>query len=87
MPSSTISSKGQITLPKPIRDALQVDTGDRVLFIVREDGIVELRPETVDILDLVGILIPPRGQTATVDQMKDAIRKASAKAHKKSSTP
>jgi AbrB family looped-hinge helix DNA binding protein len=87
MPSSTISSKGQITLPKTIREALQVDTGDRVLFIVREDGVVELRPETVDILDLVGILIPPAGHSATVDQMKVAIHKAAAKAHRKSSLP
>lgn len=85
MPSSTISSKGQITLPKAIREALQVDTGDRVLFVVREDGVVELRPETVDILDLVGILVPTSGQTATVEQMKDAIRNAAAKTHKKSS--
>ena len=86
MPSSTISSKGQVTLPKAIREALQVDTGDRILFVLREDGVVELRPETVDILDLVGILVPPGGETATVDQMNNVIRSAAAKAHKRSSS-
>jgi AbrB family looped-hinge helix DNA binding protein len=37
MPSSTVSSKGQITVPKEIREALRVGSGDRVLFIVRAD--------------------------------------------------
>ena len=35
---ATITSKGQITLPKPIRQALGVDTGGKVAFDLREDG-------------------------------------------------
>lgn len=35
---ATITSKGQITLPKPIRQALGVDTGGKVAFELREDG-------------------------------------------------
>jgi AbrB family looped-hinge helix DNA binding protein len=86
MPSSTISSKGQITIPKEIREALRVDSGDRVLFIVRADGVVELRPETVDLLDLVGILDPSDGRRATIEQMNDAVRSSAAKDFKKSSS-
>ena len=36
MPSATLTSKGQITLPKAIRDLLRLSAGDRVDFIVRE---------------------------------------------------
>jgi antitoxin PrlF len=35
---ATITSKGQITLPKPIRQALGVDAGDKVAFDLHEDG-------------------------------------------------
>lgn len=87
MPSSTISSKGQITVPKEIRDALRVGTGDRILFVLRADGVVELRPETLDVLDLVGILQPPNGRTATIDEMNSAPRKRAAGAFKKSRDP
>jgi AbrB family looped-hinge helix DNA binding protein len=86
MPSSTISSKGQITIPKEIREALRVDSGDRVLFIIRADGVVELRPETVDLLDLVGILEPSDGRRATIEQINDAVRGGAAKDFKKSSS-
>ena len=33
MPTAVVTSKGQITIPKPLRDALGVDTGDRVEFV------------------------------------------------------
>lgn len=36
--SATVTSKGQITLPKPIRQALGVDAGSKVNFELREDG-------------------------------------------------
>lgn len=35
---ATVTSKGQITLPKPIRQALGVDAGSKVNFELREDG-------------------------------------------------
>lgn len=37
MESSRVSSKGQITIPKYVRDSLGIDAGDRVVF-VNEDG-------------------------------------------------
>ena len=72
-PTSTLSSKGQITLPKAVREALHLDPGDRVLFVVREDGVVELRPQTLDLRDLVGMLEPPAGRHVTVEDMDEAI--------------
>lgn len=84
MPTSTLSSKGQVTIPKEVRDALRIDTGDRVLFVVREDGVVELRPETVDLLDLVGILEPPDGRHVTIEEMNEGIGQAVAESFRKS---
>jgi len=84
MPGSTISSKGQVTIPKEVREALRVDAGDRVLFVVRDDGIVELRPETVDLLDLVGILEPAKGRRLTVEEMKAGIGRAAAESFQRS---
>ncbi len=44
---ATITSKGQITLPKPIRQALGVDTGSKVAFDLHDDGHVTVsRAET-----------------------------------------
>jgi len=58
MPSSTITSKGQITIPSEVRRSAGLDTGDRVSFRVREDGVIEMQPETVDLLSLAGVLKP-----------------------------
>ena len=73
MATSTLSSKGQVTIPKEVREALHLDPGDRVLFVVREDGVVELRPQTLDLRDLVGTLKPPAGRRVTVEGMDEAI--------------
>ncbi|MEQ9322546.1 MAG: AbrB/MazE/SpoVT family DNA-binding domain-containing protein [Polyangiaceae bacterium] len=78
MSSSTVSSKGQVTIPKRIREALRLDTGDRVRFVIRDDGVVELVPETVDLMDLVGVLEPADGRQVTIDGMNDAVERAIA---------
>ena len=56
MSTAKVTAKGQITIPKAIRDALGVETGDRVEFVVREDGIVEMIARTRPLLSLAGIL-------------------------------
>jgi AbrB family looped-hinge helix DNA binding protein len=45
MPSASLTSKGQITIPKAIREVMGVKTGDRVDFSVEGDVVV-LRPGT-----------------------------------------
>lgn len=87
MSSSTVSSKGQVTIPKRVREALRLDAGDRVRFVIREDGVVELVPETVDLMDLVGVLEAPDGRHVTIEEMNERIESAAAgrskKAHRK----
>jgi len=74
MTRSTMTSKGQITIPKTIRDALQLDTGDSVQFRLREDGVVEMQPETGDVMSLFGIMKPRGKKHVTIEQMGHAIR-------------
>jgi antitoxin PrlF len=84
MSSSTLSSKGQVTIPVEVRRALHLSAGDRVLFIMRDDGVVEVQPKTVDVLDLVGILVPSDGRHLTIDQMNAAIANTVSVSFKKS---
>ena len=78
MPSATMTSKGQITLPKAIRDLLRLHTGDRVDFVVRGDGTVVLRPATVDVRELRGLLHRPGLAPLSVEDMNAVIRRRGA---------
>lgn len=78
MSAATITSKGQITLPKPIRDRLRVKAGDRVAFREREDGSIVVEAETIDLLELRGS-IQPRVRGVSVADMSAAIRRSAAK--------
>jgi antitoxin PrlF len=75
MPTATVTSKGQITIPKGVRETVGLQAGHRVSFEVREDGVVEMHPETVDLMSLCGI-IKPAVRGVTLDAMDDAIRRA-----------
>lgn len=78
MPTATVTSKGQITIPKEVRKSLGIEAGNRISFQLREDGVVELRPETVDVMSLCGIL-KPRIRGITLADMDAAIRKAASR--------
>lgn len=55
MASAVLTSKGQMTLPKEVRDDLDVGPGDRI-DIVKEGGVYVIRPRNVAIESLAGIL-------------------------------
>jgi AbrB family looped-hinge helix DNA binding protein len=74
MAISTITSKGQTTIPGEIRRHLKLKAGDRVEFLVEEDGKVVLVPATVEVSELKGLLAPaPR--RVSLEQMDAAIRR------------
>ena len=73
MASATLTSKGQITLPKSVRDRLGVETGDRLEFIESEHGFLVVAA-TRDIRSLKGIVKPP-SKPVSIDVMSDAIKK------------
>lgn len=53
---ATLTSKGQTTIPKPIRDSLGMKTGDRMSFTLMPDGVVVMRVKNKRISDLAGML-------------------------------
>jgi AbrB family looped-hinge helix DNA binding protein len=77
MSKATVTSKGQITIPKDVRAALGLETGHRVSFLLREDGVVEMHPENVDLMSLCGIFKPAL-KGVTIEDMKEAVRKGAA---------
>lgn len=75
---STLSSKGQITLPKELRDQLKLQSGDKVEFLIREDGRVELLPVTSSVTRLKGFVPKPR-RALSLEEMDAAIHKRAAR--------
>lgn len=74
MPSSTLSSRGQIVVPAGIREFLGLRPGDRIDFVVRDDGTVVLRPALLDVRELRGMLHREDAPTVSVEDMNEAIR-------------
>jgi antitoxin PrlF len=75
MPAATLTSKGQVTIPKEIRDALGLSVGDKVDFILEAEGRVILRPATRSVLELAGLLHRPGARARSLEEMKSAVRK------------
>jgi len=78
VPTATLTSKGQTTIPKAVRDYLGLQLGDRIDFILL-DGKVLLQPATVDVRSLKGILYRPGRKTVTVEAMSSAVSERFAK--------
>jgi antitoxin PrlF len=53
---STLTSKGQTTIPKGIRDKLAMKSGDRMTFTLMPDGTVVMRVKNKTIQDVAGML-------------------------------
>lgn len=75
MARATLTSKGQITLPKEICEQLGLKPGVRFECYVDRDGQVVLVPPTVKLDDLIGIL-PYTGPPKTVEEINEAIAQA-----------
>jgi AbrB family looped-hinge helix DNA binding protein len=73
MPSGTIRTKGQITIPKEVRDRLGLKAGSRVDFIISPKGSLTLRPAKKDFRSLRGIIKSPLGRPITIEEMNEAI--------------
>ena len=72
MTTARLTSKGQITLPKIIRDHLELKSGDRVEFLIGSDESVIVLPATRDIRELKGI-IPKPTQPLSIEEMNASI--------------
>lgn len=73
MATSTLTNKGQTTIPKQVRDHLHLKSGDRIEFVIAGDT-VTLRPATRRVEDLKGFLPKPT-KAVTLTGMDAAIRR------------
>lgn len=74
MTSSRLSTKGQIVIPSEIRRHMGLHSGDRIDFVVGDDGTVTLRPALLDVRDLRGLLRRDSAEPVSVEAMNEAIR-------------
>jgi AbrB family looped-hinge helix DNA binding protein len=74
MSTAVVTSKGQITIPKQVRDGLGVETGDRVEFVELGRGVYTVVAATRDVRDLKGV-IPKPAKPVSVEDMNKAVRR------------
>lgn len=75
---STMTSKGQLTIPKEVRDSLKLSPGTRFYVSVRNGQVVAV-PKNKKLTDLAGMLgKPPRGGGLSIEDMDDAVLAAAA---------
>jgi AbrB family looped-hinge helix DNA binding protein len=70
---ATVTTKGQITIPKEIRDYLKLETGSKVEFVIDEHGDVRVVPLNIPIEALSGVLHRPGMKTTTIEEMEAAM--------------
>ena len=68
-----VTSKGQVTIPKEVRESLRLRSGQKIQFVLDEGERATIAPEPTKLADLAGVLgKPPR--SATPEEMDEAIR-------------
>jgi antitoxin PrlF len=66
---STITAKGQTTVPAEIRALVDAKPGTRLVWSAMPDGTIVVRAKTQSILDMGGMLKAPKGKRVSVDDM------------------
>ena len=79
MAESTITTKGQCVVPKKIRDYMRLHPGNKIDFVIREDGEVYVRPVTLDVRELKGQVKKPGRKPVSPKEMEIAVRKRAGK--------
>ena len=79
MATGTVTSKGQTTIPKEVRDHLHLNPGDKLDFLIDAEGRVVLRPTTLDVRKLKGMLKRKRGKPVALEEMNRAISEGAAR--------
>lgn len=77
MQGSTVTAKGQTTLPKRVREALGLGSGDRVRYVVEGDVVRLVKVRSV--MELAGVLRQPEHTTAaSLEEIEDGIATGAA---------
>ena len=75
MSDARLSSKGQITVPRDIRERLKLKLGDKIQFRVADDGRVVVEAAKYHVGELFGLLRRKDGKSVSVEAMDDALRR------------
>ena len=67
--AATLTSKGQTTIPKEIRDSLGMKPGDRMTFTLMPDGTIVMRVKTKSVMGLAGVLHKKKRKPVPIEQM------------------
>ena len=78
MAESTITTKGQCVVPK-IREYMRLKPGDKIDFVIREDGEVYVRPVIRDVRELKGQMKKSGRKPVSLKDMEKAVRKRAGK--------
>lgn len=78
MTTSTLTAKGQTTVPREIRDHLGLKPGDKIDYEIGPDGSVRLRVQKLTFADSAGLLARPGQRAASIEEINDAIAEAAA---------
>ena len=80
-----VTSKGQTTVPKEVRDFLGLEEGTQMEWIL-DDGKVTVKPRKLRAIDLAGLLGPPPSgvKNTTVEEMNEAIGDAIVEQYERS---
>lgn len=81
--ATTMTTKGQVTVPREIRDRLGLKSGDKMAFTLLSDGTVVMRPKTRRLADLAGSLTRPGQLRVAVEDMNPFKATAGARAPKR----
>lgn len=76
---ATITSKGQVTIPKDVRDILKIGPGDQIDFIISDKGEISISPRMFDIRCLKGMFYKKERKPATLEDMQKAIEKGASR--------
>jgi AbrB family looped-hinge helix DNA binding protein len=74
MASATITSKGQITIPKVVRDSLMLNVGDRIEFVVTDKREALIRPISKKVDEVFGRLHKAGRKAISLEDMNEKIR-------------
>jgi antitoxin PrlF len=71
----TLSPKGQVTLPKDMREELGIEPGDALVFTIVDNRII-VTPKSINFNDLAGFMGEPPAGRATLEEIDAAVMKA-----------
>ncbi len=83
MEQAKVTSKGQITIPKKIREKLNISPGDRINFVEEEDGKIKIYPQKKSIERLKGILYRPGQKALSIEEMNEGVTEYLREKYKK----